>query len=404
MPSKTPSRKRAARAAQPRLATRMVHGGSVRSQFGETSEALFLTSGYSYESAEQVAARFREDEAGYLYSRFGNPTVRMLEERLMALEGAEDARATTTGMAAVMASMFCFLRSGDHVVSSHKLFSSCRYIIVDLLPRFGVASTLVEGQDLAQWKKAVRPNTRAFFLESPANPTLDVIDIAAVARIARAAGAKLIVDNTFTTPVLQRPLELGADIAVYSATKHMDGQGRLLGGAVLGSRQYVSDHLANYVRQTGPTLSAFNAWALLKALETLPLRMAQHCATAAKLADFLAAHKNIVRVYYPHRKDHPDYKVAKKQMQSGGSLIAMELQGGQKQAFRFLNALRLIKISNNLGDTKSLITHPATTTHQKLPPAEQRAANILPSSVRLSVGLEDVADLQEDLEQALCRI
>ena len=400
MPSKPVPRKRNPRL---RLATRMVHGGTVRSQFGETSEAMFLTSGYVYENAEQAAARFRDEEEGYLYSRFGNPTVRMLEERLMALEGAEDARATTTGMAAVMASLFCFLQAGDHVLASDKLFSSCRYIIATLLPRFGVEATLVNGQDMDAWERGLRPNTRALFLESPANPTLDVIDIAAVSQLARRAKAKLIVDNVFATPLLQKPLELGADIVVYSATKHIDGQGRLLGGAVLGSSQYVTDHLANYVRQTGPSLSAFNAWALLKALETLPLRIAQHSANAAQLADFLAAHKKIARVYYPHRKDHPQYALAKKQMREGGSLVAMELHGGQKQAFRFLNALRLIKISNNLGDAKSLITHPATTTHQKLTPDEQRAANILPASLRLSVGLEDAADLQDDLEQALSR-
>jgi O-succinylhomoserine sulfhydrylase len=382
-------------------ATQLVHEGTLRSQFGETSEAIFLNSGYVYESAEQAEARFKGDEDGYVYSRYANPTVSMFEARMCALEGAEAARGTSSGMAAVAASLLCHLRAGDHVVSGRALFGSCRYIVEDLLPRYGIASTLVDGRDLKAWEAAVKPNTRAFFFETPTNPVLELVDIEGVTQIARRAGALTIVDNVFATPLGQRPMALGADIVVYSATKHIDGQGRCLGGVVLGTAEFIDEKLHNFLKHTGPSLSPFNAWVLLKGLETLPLRVARHCETAATLADFLAERAEVTRVFYPGRADHPQHALVKKQMANGGPMVAFEIKGGKKAAFAFLNALELIRISNNLGDAKSLATHPATTTHQRLPEEARAELGIFDTTVRLSIGIEDAGDLAADLDQAL---
>jgi O-succinylhomoserine sulfhydrylase len=383
--------------------TDLVHGGTLRSQFGETSEALFLTSGYIYETMEAAEKRFKNEEPGFIYSRFANPTIRMFEERMALLEGAGDARATATGMAAVTSAMLCYLRAGDHVLSSRALFGSCRFIVEDLLPRYGITSTLVDGRDLDAWKKAIQPNTKIVFLESPSNPSLEVIDVKAVADIAHSVGALLMVDNVFATPILQRPLELGADIVVYSATKHIDGQGRCLGGVVLSSKEWIADNLQNFLRQTGPSISPFNAWVMLKSLETLDLRVREHARNGEAVAQFLESHKKIERVLHPSLKSHPQHELAMRQMEMGGNLVAFDVAGGQAGAFRFANALKVIKISNNLGDTKSLITHPATTTHQRLTPEQRASVGIGEGMLRLSVGLEDVQDLIEDLDAALSR-
>jgi O-succinylhomoserine sulfhydrylase len=381
--------------------TRLIHAGTLRSQFGETSEALFLTQGYVYDSAEQCEARFTGAEPGYIYSRFSNPTVAMFEARMASFEGAEAARATATGMAAVHNAVIGQVRSGDHVVAAKALFGSCRWVVEEFLPRFGVASTLVNGLDLDDWRRAVRPNTKVFFLESPTNPVLEVLDIAAIADIAHEAGATLVVDNVFATPILQSPLALGADCVVYSATKHIDGQGRCLGGIILGSEKFIQDHIHNLLRQTGPALSPFNAWVLLKGLETLPLRVARQTATAAVIADLLAAHPKITRLIYPGRPDHPQAATVKKQMRGGSNLIAMEVAGGKPAAFRFLNALKLLRITNNLGDAKSLVTHPATTTHQRLTPQARAELGITDGIVRLSIGLEHEGDIAADIAAAL---
>ncbi len=384
-----------------RPATAMVHGGTMRSEFGETSEALFLTQGFVYDSAEAAEARFKGEEPGFIYSRYGNPTTRMFEERMMALEGAEDARATASGMAAVAAAMQCQVKAGDHVVAARALFGSCRYVVETVLGRCGVAGTLVDGRDLDAWRDAVRPETKVFFLESPTNPTLEVIDIAAVAEIAQAAGARLVVDNVFATPMQQRPLELGADVVVYSATKHIDGQGRCLGGVILSSKDWIDENLHDYFRHTGPSLSPFNAWTLLKGLETLPIRVAHQTRSAARIADILAERQEVAKVIYPGRSDHPDAAVIARQMSGGSTLLAFEVKGGKPAAFAFSNALEIILISNNLGDAKSLITHPATTTHKNLAPEARAELGISDGLLRLSVGLEDVEDLIEDIEEAL---
>ncbi len=384
-------------------ATALVHGGTLRSQFGETSEAIFLNSGYVYASAEQAEARFKGDEEGFVYSRYANPTVAMFEARMCALEGAPAARGTASGMAAVAASLLCHLKAGDHVVSARALFGSCRYIVEDLLPRLGIATTLIDGRDLSAWEAAVRPNTRAFFFETPTNPVLELVDVEAVSKIARRAGALVVVDNVFATPLLQRPMPLGADIVVYSATKHIDGQGRCLGGVVLGPKEYVEEKLHNYLKHTGPSLSPFNAWVLLKGLETLPLRVERHGASAAAIADFLADRPEIVRVFYPGRTDHPQAVLARRQMAGGGPMVAFEIKGDKKEAFRFMNTLQIFKISNNLGDAKSLVTHPSTTTHQRLTPEARAELGIFDNNLRLSIGLEDVRDLIADLDQALSR-
>jgi O-succinylhomoserine sulfhydrylase len=381
--------------------TRLVHAGQMRSNFGETSEALYLTQGFVYDSAEQCAARFKGEEPGFLYSRFSNPTVAMFEARMAAFEGAEAARATASGMAAVTTALIGQLRAGDHVVAAKALFGSCRWVVEELLPRFGVASTLVDGLDLAQWRAAVRPNTKTCFLESPTNPTLDVIDIAAVAEIAHAAGATLVVDNVFATPLWQSPLALGADCVVYSATKHIDGQGRCLGGVILSSEEFIQKHLHMFLRQTGPCMSPFNAWVLLKGLETLHLRVRRQTETAAAVAEALAAHGKIKRLIYPGRPDHPQAETARKQMRAGSTLVAFEIDGNQAATFRFLNALELIAITNNLGDAKSLVTHPATTTHQRLTPDQRAELGITDGVVRFSAGLEHPDDVIEDVLAAL---
>jgi O-succinylhomoserine sulfhydrylase len=384
--------------------TLLVHGGALRSQFGETSEALFLTQGYIYASAEEAEARFLNTSPGYQYSRFGNPTVTMFEERIRLLEGAEAARATATGMAAVTASLLCFLKAGDHIVAAKALFGSCRYIVEDLCPRYGIASTLVDGSDLSAWEKAVRPNTKAFFFETPTNPTLELVDIAAVSKLGRAAGALVVVDNVFATPMQQRPLSLGADVVVYSATKHIDGQGRCLGGVVLGSKEYLDKHLQVFLRQTGPSMSPFNAWVLLKGLETLPIRVKAQTDTAARLAKHLASLDGISRVYYPGSLSFRQNDLFARQMTAGSTMLSFEIAGGKGETFRFLNGLKLIKISNNLGDAKSLVTHPATTTHQRLTAAARAELGIGDTLVRLSVGLEAYEDLVFDIERAVsCR-
>lgn len=381
--------------------TQLVHGGSLRSQYGETSEALFLTQGFVYGSAEQAEARFKNEDPGFQYSRFDNPTVSMFEERMRLLEGAEMARAMATGMAAVTASLLSFLKAGDHVVAARSMFGSCRYIVETLCPRFGISMSLIDGRDIDAWKTAVRPNTKGFFFETPANPTLDLVDIAAVSEIARQHGIITVVDNVFATPLLQRPLAHGADVVVYSATKHIDGQGRCLGGVVLGSQQFLTDHLQDFVRQTGPSLSPFNAWVMLKSLETLPIRVKAQSATAARIADRLAETPGVSRVIYCGRDDHPQAAIARKQMTGGGQMIAFEVDGGKDAAFRLQNALKIIKISNNLGDAKSIITHPPTTTHFRIGPEARAQLGITDGMLRLSVGLESEEDLLADLDAAV---
>jgi len=384
--------------------TRLVHAGTLRSQFGETSEALFLTQGYVYPSAEDCEARFTGKAPGYIYSRYSNPTMNMFEQRMAALEGAEAARSTATGMAAVTTALMGLVRAGDHVVAAKALFGSCRWVIEEWLPRFNVTSTLVDGTDLDQWKKAVRKETKACFIETPTNPTLQVVDIAAVAEIAHSVGAKLVVDNVFATPLYQSPLTLGADVVVYSATKHIDGQGRVLGGVILSSEKIILDNYHQLLRQTGPSLSPFNAWVLLKGLETLAVRVARQTENAGAVADALAGHKKLSRVIYPGRKDHPQADIIKKQMRAGSTLCSFEIKGGKEGAFRFLNALQLIGITNNLGDAKSLVTHPATTTHQRLTPAQRAELGIGDGLVRFSAGLEHRDDLIADLLTALDKV
>ena len=381
--------------------TRLVHAGTLRSEFNETSEALYLTQGYVYDSAEQCELRFSGKEPGYVYSRYSNPTVSMFEQRMAALEGAEAARATATGMAAVTTALMGLVRAGDHVVAAKALFGGCRWVVEEWLPRFGVESTLVDGTDLDQWRKAVRKNTKACFLETPTNPTLEVIDITEVAKIAHSVGAKLIVDNVFATPLYQSPLALGADCVVYSATKHVDGQGRCLGGVILGSEKFIQDHVHQIIRQTGPSLSPFNAWVMVKSLETLAVRVARQTETAGKIADKLAGHPKLVRLIYPGRADHPQAAIIEKQMKAGSTLVAFEVKGGKAGAFRFQNALKLTKITNNLGDAKSLITHPTTTTHQRLTPEQRAELGIGDGLLRFSTGLEHPDDLIDDLVGAL---
>jgi O-succinylhomoserine sulfhydrylase len=381
--------------------TTLVHAGTLRSSFGETSEAMFLTQGYVYDSAEAAEARFKGEQPGFIYSRYANPTVDMFEKRMCALEDAEDARATASGMAAVTASLLCSARAGDHIVAARALFGSCRWVIETLMPKYGIETTLIDGTKAEEWEKAVRPNTKLFFLESPTNPTLEVIDIAFVAKLANSIGARLVVDNVFATPLQQRPLELGAHIVVYSATKHIDGQGRCLGGVILSDKKWIDENLHDYFRHTGPSLSPFNAWTLLKGLETLPVRVRQQTESAAKVADFLAEQASVGRVIYPGRPDHPQADIIAKQMTGGSTLICFDLKAGKKAAFDFENALEVIRISNNLGDAKSLITHPATTTHKNLTDDARAELGIGPGTLRISIGLEDAEDLIEDIDVAL---
>ena len=384
-----------------RPATRLVHAGQQRTPYGETSEALFLTSGFVYANAEEAEAAFNGTHPRYQYSRFGNPTVTMLEERLAAIEGAEACRVTATGMAAIHAAMLSHLKAGDRLVASRALFGSCHWIVSTLLPRYGITGEFVDGGDLDQWRAALSRPAQMVLVESPSNPMLEVLDLRAVCSLAHDAGALVVVDNVFATPLLQQPLALGADIIVYSCTKHIDGQGRVLGGAVLGSKSWIEDTLQPFIRNTGPSLSPFNAWLLLKGLETLALRVEAGCTRAAAIADFLAEQPGVSRVWYPTRADHPQRALAATQMSGGGTVVTFEVAGGKPAAFRLMNALRLIAISNNLGDSKSLATHPATTTHMRIGAEERARLGITDGVIRLSVGLEDVADLQTDLAAGL---
>ncbi|MFQ6017255.1 MAG: O-succinylhomoserine sulfhydrylase [Kiloniellaceae bacterium] len=381
--------------------TNLVRGGLERSAFDETSEGLFLTSGYVYPSPEDAEAAFKGELKRYQYSRYANPTVAMFEERLRLLEGAEACFATASGMAAVFAAIMCQVKAGDRVVASRALFGSCHYIIAELLPRYGIETQLVDGRNLAAWEAALSQPTACVFIETPSNPTLEIIDMAAVAELAHAAGACFIVDNVFATPLLQHPLEFGADVVMYSATKHIDGQGRTLGGAILGRQSFIDDHLQIFLRHTGPSLSPFNAWVLVKSLETLELRVARHCKNALALARFLEGLDGIRKVLYPGLDSHPQAGLARRQMSDSGSIIAFEVDGGKERAFRVLRALQLIDISNNLGDAKSLVTHPATTTHQRLSPEERAELGISDGLIRISAGLEDVEDIKEDLARAV---
>jgi O-succinylhomoserine sulfhydrylase len=387
-----------------RPATLLVQGGIERSQYGETAEALFLTSGFVYDSAEQAEATFKASIDHYQYTRFSNPTVAMLERRLALIEGAEACCATATGMAAVTAALLAHLKAGDRVVASRALFGACHWIVSTLLPRLGIASEFVDGADTDQWRAALAQPAALVLLESPSNPMLEIVDLRAVCELAHAAGAIVVVDNVFATPLLQKPLQLGADVVVYSCTKHIDGQGRVLGGAVLGTKTWIDETLQPFVRNTGPALSPFNAWLLLKGLETLALRVEAACRSAAAIADFLAERPGVGRVWYPTRADHPQRALAMAQARAGGTMVTFEVAGGRAAAFQVLNALRLVRVSNNLGDSKSLITHPATTTHMKIGEEERARLGITDGVVRLSVGLEDVEDLQEDLAQALASL
>jgi len=382
-------------------ATILVRGGATRSPYDETCEALFLTSGFVYDNATAAEAAFDQEGSRYVYSRYRNPTVAMFEERLRLLEGAEACRATASGMAAVFAALLCRLRAGQKVVSSRALFGSCHYIVADLLPRWGIETMLVDGRDLGAWEAALAGGAALAFCESPSNPAMEIIDIAEVARLTHRAGALLIVDNVFATPLLQRPLRLGADVVVYSATKHIDGQGRCLGGAILASEKFIKDDLGLFYRHTGPSLSPFNAWLLLKGLETLELRIDRQCRTATAIASYLENHPKITRVLYPGLPSHPQYELARRQMAQGGGLVCFDVASDKEGCFRFMDALGLVDISNNLGDSKSLVTHPATTTHSRLKPEARAELGIGDSLVRFSAGLEAETDLLDDIEQAL---
>jgi O-succinylhomoserine sulfhydrylase len=387
-----------------RPATRLVHGGVQRSHHGETAEALYLTSGYVYDSAEQAEATFAGTVEHYQYSRFANPTLTMLEDRLCLIEGAEACRTTATGMAAVNAALLSHLKAGDRVVASRALFGSCHWIVSTLLPKLHIESVFVDGSDLIQWRAALSKPTQLVLLETPSNPMLELVDLPAVAAMAHAAGAIVVVDNVFATPLLQQPLTMGADVVVYSCTKHIDGQGRVLGGAVLSNAKWVNDVLQPFIRNTGPALSPFNAWVLLKGIETLALRVDASCRAAESIADFLAGQRGVTRVWYPTRADHPQQDLARRQMSAGGTVVTFEIAGGKDSAFRVMNAFGLIAISNNLGDSKSLATHPATTTHMRIGAEERARLGITDGVVRLSVGLEDPDDLKDDLAQALTAV
>ena len=380
--------------------TAAVRAGLARSGFGETAEALYLTSGFTYSSAEEAVDSFTDETDHYLYSRFHNPTVAMFEKRLAAIEGAEFCVATGSGMSAMFASIACMVSSGDHVVASASMFSSCHVVITEFLPKWGVTFELVKGNDPAAWAKALSKPTKVVFIETPSNPLLDIVDIRMVSDLAHKVGATVIVDNIMASPILQKPLQLGADVIMYSATKHMDGQGRVLAGAILGSFAYIHEHLLPFVRHTGPALSPFNAWVLVKSLETMDMRVRRMSDNAQAIAEYLETRPEIKTVRYPGLPSHPEYALAQRQMSGGGSTIGIEFAGSAKDAFKVMNALRIIDISNNLGDSKSLITHPASTTHRRLSPEVQAEMGITPSVVRLSVGLEYVDDLIKDLDQA----
>ena len=384
-----------------RQQTRIIRSGTPRSANNETSEPIYLTSGYVYKSPEEAESQFLGEKEGYIYSRYGNPTVKSFELKLSEIEGCEKSIATSSGMAAVNASLMSILNSGDHIISSRALFGSCRYIIEDILPKFGIEVTFVDGTDITQWKKSIKTNTVCGFFESPSNPMLEICDIENISKILHDNNAKLIVDNAFCTPIIQKPINFGADVVVYSATKHIDGQGRCLGGAIMGSEEYIENTLRPYIRHTGPALSPFNAWVLNKGLETLEMRMKQHCINASKIAEQLALNKKIKKIIYPGLSSHPQYDLIKKQMNNSGSIITFEIDGDKKDTFNFLNNLELIDISNNLGDSKSLITHPSTTTHQKVSFLDKKKLGITDSVVRLSVGLEDINDILFDLCKSL---
>jgi O-succinylhomoserine sulfhydrylase len=382
-------------------ATKLVRGGLERTAHGETSEALYLNSGFVYDDPETAEARFSGKDDGYVYGRYGNPTVSMFEERLALLEGAEACYGVASGMAAVYGALACQLKTGDHVVASMALFGSCYQIVTSILPRFGITYTLVDGNDMHAWEAAFTPNTKVVFLETPSNPTLQIVDIAAVGELAKKHHASFVVDNIFATPILQKPLELGADVIVYSGTKHMDGQGRVLGGAIVSTQQFKDEMLKPFLRHTGPSLSPFNAWVLLKGLETLKLRVEAQSATADILTQHLSAMKPVKRVLYPTLDSHPGSETAKRQMKSGGTMLTFEVEGGKKKAFDILRNLRLIDISNNLGDAKSLMTHPASTTHRNIGEEARSKMGITDGMLRLSVGLEDVKDLLADIKDAV---
>ncbi|SDG85505.1 O-succinylhomoserine sulfhydrylase [Pelagibacterium luteolum] len=384
--------------------TMLVHGGMERSQHGETSEAIFFNSGFVYPTSGAAEARFKGEEPGHIYSRFSNPTVEMFQQRAALLEGAEAARGTATGMAAVTTAIMSQVKAGDHIVAARALFGGCRFVVETYMPRWGVESTLVDGRDPENFARAMKPNTKVVFVETPTNPTLELVDLKAVADIAHAHGAVLIVDNVFSTPIWQKPLELGADLVTYSATKHMDGQGRALGGVILGSQELIGGDVHTIIRQTGPSMSPFNAWVLLKGLETLSIRVKAMTESAGKIADFLADHPKIEMLSYPHHASHPQYDLAKRQMSGGSTLVAFTPKGGKAAAFRLADALALIAISNNLGDAKSIISHPATTTHQRFTDAERAEMDITEGLLRLSVGLEDADDLLADLSFALDQV
>lgn len=388
-------------AAPWREATQLVRGGLSRSGFDETAEALYLTSGFVYGSAEEAEAAFAGEQDRYIYGRYGNPTVSMFEERLRLLEGAEACRGVASGMAAVYAALACYVSAGDRVVASRALFGSCHVILSEILPRMGVETELIDGTDLAEWERALAPGAKAVFFETPSNPGLEIIDLAAVSELAHAAGALVVVDNIFASPILQKPMEFGADVVVYSATKHIDGQGRTLGGAVLGTSEFIDGPLQQFLRHTGPSLSPFNAWVFVKGLETMRLRVEAMSRSAEELATRLSQHAALERVCYPTLESHPQAELARKQMSMGGTVLTMDIAGGKQPAFDALNRLQLLDISNNLGDSKSLVTHPATTTHRRLPPEARAAVGIGDGMVRISVGLEDVEDLYADLDQAL---
>jgi len=381
--------------------TYLVRGGLNRSNFKETSEALFLNSGFVYESAEQAEAIFKGEQIGFQYTRYANPTIEMFEQRLALLDGSEACFATSSGMSAVFGAMMCQLKTGDHVVSSSALFGSCRYILKEILPKFGIEVSFIDGKKIDEWKKNIKKNTKIFFFESPSNPCLEIIDIKQVCLLAKKNKITSVVDNIFASPILQQPVKFGADVIIYSGTKHIDGQGRAMGGAVCSSKKFKEDILKPFLRHTGPCISPFNAWVLLKSLETIKIRVYAQSESALQIAKELEKHKNVEKVYYPFLKSFPQYALAKKQQDKGGTMVAFKIKGKQKEAFKFINRLKIFDISNNLGDTKSLVTHPTTTTHKVLGEEDRQSLGITPNLVRLSVGLEDIKDLKEDILQAL---
>lgn len=387
-----------------KLQTKLVRGGLLRSNLGETSEAVFLNSGFCYNDAETAESRFNGEDPGYVYSRYVNPNLKMLEDKLTLIEeGAEAACVMASGMAAVFASIMCQVKAGDHVLANKVLFGSCYHIMANILPNYGIEVDFVEGSDNEAWKTALKANTKVVFIESPSNPNLELVDIVYLAKLCKGNNSCLIVDNIFATPLTQSPISLGADVVIYSTTKHIDGQGRTLGGAVLGTEEFIKETLLPFHRHTGPALSPFNAWVVTKSLETFALRYDRHIENAQQIAEFLSQNDHITRVIYPGLESHPQYNLAQKQMKSGGSLIAFEVKGGKEGCFRFLNNLEIIDISNNLGDSKSLITHPATTTHSNIPPEEREQLDISDNMLRLSVGIEDITDLLRDIDQALIK-